>query len=76
MRGAKGDMGDVGHMGERGDQGMPGDDVPDPGMVGSTYVRWGVDMCPDMDSVELVYEGKYKKPLLHAMKNDTPLTAF
>ena len=54
--GERGVQGVPGEKGEKGDTGSPGRDIPDPGTVGSTYVRWGRRTCPA--TADLVYEGK------------------
>ena len=53
--GERGVPGIRGEKGEKGDTGSPGRDIPDPGTVGSTYVRWGRRKCPA--TADLVYEG-------------------
>ena len=50
-----GQPGERGFPGEKGDTGSPGLDIPNPGTVGSTYVRWGRRACPS--TADLVYEG-------------------
>ncbi len=56
MQGPKGDMGMMGPKGDKGIKGAPGSNADDPGMIGSTYVRWGRDKCPD--TAHMVYQGK------------------
>ena len=54
--GADGNRGPPGAVGSRGPAGPPGQDVPNPGTVGSTYVRWGRTICPA--TAELVFAGR------------------
>ena len=56
MPGPTGPQSIRGEKGDRGDPGIPGQDIPHPGNVGTTYVRWGRRTCPS--TADLVYEGK------------------
>jgi hypothetical protein len=55
MVGEAGSPGIEGDKGDKGDTGAPGQDIPHPGNVGTTYVRWGRRTCPS--TANLVYEG-------------------